>query len=285
MSGWPSKAFTRAFTLIELLVVIAIIAILAAMLLPALARAKDRARMINCVSNFKQLQLCWAMYAGDNNDTAVNNDSPSNAQCGQNAWVSSGSQLGLGTWTGNARLDPTNYSITRGPLYSYNTSPAIYRCPADRTTVWGAPSGTPRCRSVSICTGVGWTNTDIPSYGIQKLSAMVAPVPPNAAVFIDEAANSCDNNVIGIYWGLISDPMGGTLAYWNLPTSRHMNGGVIGFADSHAEFHKWKAHWIIDANNKPDDGSGSIGPGFGAASDAADADLQYLKTLVPVWWH
>jgi prepilin-type N-terminal cleavage/methylation domain-containing protein len=106
-----------AFTLIELLVVIAIIAILAAMLLPALARAKAQALQAQCVNNNKQVNVAFMLYADENREFYP--------LC--QGWQASGGKDG--------KYD-VFVAMTNRPLYKYQGSPEIFRCPADRGDIF-----------------------------------------------------------------------------------------------------------------------------------------------------
>ena len=136
----PENHFVRrrqGFTLIELLVVLAIIAVLAALLLPALAAAKQRAQAIRCTSNFRQIGLACTLYAGDNNDgvpSAVNfgvplNNIPAAAAAVNETWLYGGVAKLLGLANPQVLWCPadTFNSAPIGPPADTNNTSASFR--------------------------------------------------------------------------------------------------------------------------------------------------------------
>jgi len=251
----------HGFTLIELLVVIAIIAILAAMLLPALSKAKLKAQGVQCLSNHRQLALCWRLYAEDNRDVLCY------ASDSGGMYPAADPYSWCNTHLDNDPNNRANYDITvdmvQRPLWQYAKNAGIYKCPADRSFVMVSGVAKPRVRTMSMNLYMGgFAKADGTALSATPIGGDVGGWPWAAGYKVFAKMSDVIGSKIGtvkafifldfredaINWGNF---MTHTSGYdpaspqnykftTDFPGFYHHFVAGFSFADGHSELHRWR---------------------------------------------
>ena len=238
----------QGFTLVELLIVTAIIAILAALLLPALASAKQTGWQAACLNNHRQLNVAMTEFAGDHHDRFTYASAWHNEPSARWAWVAD-SMSGSSAWSTWAQTDR---ALFWSPLKAY-TGMRIFRCPGDKSTVkwtgrWEAvdeDKGStnlqqqlrPRSYSMNIFVGgwSGWPFIYDSQFKTHHLYSDAA-APSNLFSFIEMPAVSINS---GNFRVVPLPPGGDEMFSQDWPGIYHNGGSVVSFVDSHVEFKRW----------------------------------------------
>ena len=202
--------------------VIAIISILAALLLPALARAKEKANRVTCLNNQKQLGIAWESYTGDANGKMVMNDVEVDGNIPRsttNSWV-----------IGNCQYDSDATNITSGTLYPYVKNDKVYHCPSDHGKMNNGSSL--RNRSFSLSCYLNGPFDGDARWDVKPFTQITQLHDTSKTLtFIDEEDFSIDDGHF-----LFSNKIMGWL---NIPSWPHNNGTILAFADGPTEYWHW----------------------------------------------
>ena len=223
------------FTLIELLVVIAIIAILAAMLLPALAKAKVRAQIIQCVSNLKQMQIGWHMYLSDDPRNRMIPNAPLGVVNPATIWVPS--SFGQNWGSSPENIDRSLYQTSLlAPYMSGQIN--VYKCPGDNIPSQNGQ----RLRSFSmngqVASPKSITDRDNPGYWAftrEPQMALNSLSPSELFIWCEESMSTMNDGYLQI------DMTGNSGFFPDVPGAYHdMRVCDFSFADGHVESRKWQ---------------------------------------------
>ncbi len=269
---------SSGFTLIELLVVIAIIAILAALLLPALGRAKLKAQGVQCMNNHRQLAFAWRMYTEDNKDVLLYASSYPTGAFDPYDWCNGRMDFN----PANASNWDPNVDIMQSPIWPYcGKSVAIWRCPADKSTILVGGARKSRVRSMAMNAYLGgfaghyYSLGSMPNYKIYtKFSELSPPGPTTIFLFVDEREDA-------INWGNFLTDMTGysptvpaQYELLDLPASYHGQAGGFSFTDGHSEIRKWRDSRTMPALNST---GGVIFDGNTPVSTPNNVDVAWLQ--------